>query len=180
MAKFYDEMNEDHIRFIAEQKIFFTATAAPTGHINLSPKGMDTLRCFDAHTVAYLDLTGSGNESAAHFLQDGRMTMMWCSFTSKPLILRLYGRGEAVQLDSPRGGELSAHFPTLDGQRQIIMLHVESVQTSCGYAVPFYEFQSERESLVKWAAHKGEDGMEEYRREKNLVSMDGFPTGLSI
>lgn len=178
MSKFYAALTPELRDFIGQQHLFFTATAAPgEGRINLSPKGMDTFRCLDEHTVAYLDLTGSGNEAAAHLAADGRMTMMFCSFDTKPLILRLYGHGVVVALNSERGKELHTRFPTLPGQRHFIVLHVESVQTSCGFAVPFYDFKSERDTLVRWAESKGEDGVEAYRREKNVRSIDGLPTG---
>ena len=178
MAKFFPRLDAGLRDFIAEQKIFFTATAPADGRINLSPKGMDTLRCVDDRTVAYLDLTGSGNEAAAHLAADGRMTVMMCSFSESPLILRLYGRGRVVR---PRDGgwdALRAHFPALPGERQIVVLELESAQTSCGFAVPVYELKGERQMLVEWTLRKGEDGLREYRREKNRVSIDGLPTYL--
>lgn len=179
MANFYTELNTTLREFISEQHLFFTATAAPDGRINLSPKGMDTFRSLDARTVAYLDLTGSGNETAAHLGADGRMTIMFCAFAGKPLILRLYGRGEVIWLDSERGQKLRALFPALAGERQIIVLHIESVQTSCGFAVPLYEFKEERALLVKWAENKGDEALKDYRRAKNRNSIDGLPTGLT-
>ena len=178
MGKFYTEITPELKQFISEQQMFFTATAASTGRINVSPKGMDTLRQLDEHTVAYLDLTGSGNETAALLAADGRMTIMFCSFAGKPWILRLYGKGEVVQLDSERGRELHPLFGSIPGERHIIVLHVESAQTSCGMAVPLYEFREHRDLLIDWAAKKGDEGMKEYRRNKNAVSIDGLPTGL--
>lgn len=178
MGKFYEEITQTLRQFIEKQQMFFVASAAPTGHVNVSPKGMDTLRCLDERTVAYLDLTGSGAETAAHLLADGRMTIMFCSFVGKPMILRLYGRGERVSLGSERGKELHALFPTIPGERHIIVLNVEKVQTSCGFAVPLYDFQGHRDTLVEWAENKGEDGLAQYRRTKNKVSIDGFPTGM--
>lgn len=178
MGKFYDEITPTLQEFIAEQQMFFTASATSSGRVNLSPKGMDTFRCLDAHTVAYLDLTGSGNETAAHLRADGRMTIMFCAFAGKPLILRLYGQGELVRLDSERGCELHSLFPSLPGERQIVVLHVTSVQTSCGFGVPLYEFKEPRPLLVDWAEQKGAEGMKAYRRLKNRVSIDGLPTGL--
>jgi hypothetical protein len=179
MAKFFARLDQ-HLRdFIAEQKIFFTATAPADGRINLSPKGMDTLRCVDDGTVAYLDLTGSGNETAAHLAENGRLTIMFCSFSESPLILRLYGRGRVVRDGDAGWDALRAHFSSsYPGERQIIVLEVESAQTSCGFAVPVYELQRERQKLVEWIATKGEDGIREYRREKNRVSIDGLPTHL--
>ena len=178
MAKFYRQLDDALRGFIREQKIFFTATAPSRGRINLSPKGMDTFRCVDDRTVAYLDLTGSGNETAAHLACDGRMTVMFCSFAESPLILRLYGRGRVV---GPADGEwagLRGLFPELPGERQIVVLHVESAQTSCGFGVPVYELKGERPALAEWALRKGEEGLREYRRGKNRLSIDGLPTHL--
>ena len=178
MAKFFPRLDAGLRDFIAEQKIFFTATAPADGRINLSPKGMDTLRCIDDSTVAYLDLTGSGNETAAHLAENGRMTVMMCSFSESPLILRLYGQGRVVRPGDAEWDGLRAHFPTYPGERQIVVLDIESGQTSCGFAVPVYELKAERQMLVEWTLKKGEDGMREYRREKNRVSIDGLPTHL--
>ncbi|HEY9668286.1 MAG TPA: pyridoxamine 5'-phosphate oxidase family protein [Coleofasciculaceae cyanobacterium] len=178
MAKFYSEINSSLQDFIKEQKIFFTATAPQQGRINLSPKGIDTFCCIDSQTVAYLDLTGSGNETAAHLNENGRMTIMFCSFTEKPLILRLYGQGRVIH---PRDREWQTFYPlfeALPGERQIVVLNVESAQTSCGYGVPLYEFQQQRETLIEWAAKKGEQGIKEYWDAKNLKSIDGLPTKL--
>lgn len=179
MADFYQELDGRLIQFIEEQKVFFTATAPARGRVNLSPKGMDTFRCLDFHTVCYLDLTGSGNESSAHLKENGRMTIMFCSFTAKPLILRLYGAGQVIQPGDDDWEKYFAHFSAVPGQRQIIVLKIESVQTSCGYAVPVMEFKEERQTLKQWAEKKGQDGIVEYRRKKNIRSIDGLPTGLS-
>jgi len=180
MAKFFESLSEAHQRFIAAQKVFFTATAPEAGRINLSPKGMDTFRCLDARTVGYLDLTGSGNETAAHLRQNGRMTMMFCSFEGEPLILRLYGRGAVVGPTDGGWTTWRGHFPPLPGERQIILLHVETVQTSCGYGVPLYAFVEERSELRDWAERKGEAGIRRYWAQKNLRSIDGLPTGLVL
>jgi hypothetical protein len=178
MGKIYTEITPELKQFVSEQQMFFTATAAATGRINISPKGIDTLRCLDEHTVAYLDLTGSGNETAALLAADGRLTIMFCSFAGKPWILRLYGSGEVVQLDSDRGRELHALFGSIPGERHIIVLHVESAQTSCGTGVPLYEYKEQRDLMINWAVKLGEEGMKEYRRNKNTTSIDGLPTGL--
>ncbi|HEX7314533.1 MAG TPA: pyridoxamine 5'-phosphate oxidase family protein [Pyrinomonadaceae bacterium] len=175
MAKFYTQLDDSLRKFIGEQKMFFTATAPLDGRINLSPKGMDTFRCLDERQVAYLDLTGSGNETAAHLAENGRMTVMFCSFTEQPLILRIYGRGRVVRPGEGEWEALHQHFHTIPGERQIVILDVESVQTSCGFAVPVYELKEERQRLVEWTLSKGEDGMLDYRREKNQVSIDGLP-----
>jgi hypothetical protein len=178
MAKFYSEINPSLQEFIKKQKIFFTATAHREGRINLSPKGMNTFRCIDNKTVTYLDLTGSGNETAAHLNEDSRMTIMFCSFSEKPLILRLYGQGRVIRPRNPEWQTLYSLFESLPGERQIIVLEVDSVQTSCGYGVPVYEFKEERETLIEWATKKGEQGIKEYWKDKNLKSIDGLPTKL--
>ena len=178
MASFFPDLTDKLIDFIREQHMFFVATAAPTGRINLSPKGMDTFRVLSPKLVGYLDLTGSGAETSAHVLADGRVTIMFCSFTAKPLILRLYGRGEIIRPVEPRWADVSQHFPALVGARQIILMHIESGQTSCGFAVPRYELVEERQMLIAWATNKGEDGLRDYRAKKNRVSIDGLATGL--
>jgi hypothetical protein len=178
MARFYPALDDKHRAFIVAQKLFFTASGTADSRLNLSPKGMDSLRVLDAKRVAYLDLTGSGNETAAHMAHDGRMTLMWCSFDADPLILRLYGRGRAVRRQDAEWSALRHHFPTLPGERQLIVLDIESVQTSCGYAVPMYTYKGERDTLARWAEKKGVVGLLDYWREKNQVSIDGLPTGL--
>ncbi len=178
MARFYPALDDNHRAFIAAQKLFFTATGTASSRINLSPKGMDSLRTLNERRVAYLDLTGSGNETAAHLRHDGRMTIMFCSFDTDPLILRLYGRGHAVRRQDADWSEVRGHFPALAGERQIIVLDIESVQTSCGYAVPLYDYRGDRGTLARWAEKKGAVGLLEYWREKNQVSIDGLATGL--
>jgi Pyridoxamine 5'-phosphate oxidase len=178
MAKFYAQLDAQLCAFISQQQLFFTATAPIDGRINLSPKGIDSFRCLDFDRVAYLDLTGSGNETAAHLHQNGRMTMMFCSFTDKPLILRLYGKGEVVSPGSSQWDLLIGRFTDLPGKRQLILLHLESVQTSCGYGVPIYELQTERSTLLDWATTKGTEGVSAYQHQKNLTSIDGLPTYL--
>ncbi len=180
MAAFFDRLNEKHIAFIERQPMFFVASAAAEGRINLSPKGMDTFRVIDAATVAYLDLTGSGNETAAHIKRDGRVTVMLNSFDKVPLILRLYGRGRVAAMGS---AEFAAHkdrFPGLPGARQIIFIDIDSVQTSCGYAVPEMALVAERQVLAQSTLAKGEEGLRNYQREKNMKSIDGFETGLVV
>jgi hypothetical protein len=180
MAKFYSELDEQLCEFIDRQQIFFTASAPTAGRINLSPKGMDTFRCLHHQQVAYLDLTGSGNETAAHLHQNGRITIMFCSFDHQPLILRLYGQGEVVRPDTPKWQEIwdNGKFIDYPGQRQIIVVNIESVQTSCGFAVPMFEQQQERSVLADWAATKGVVGVQEYQMQKNQASIDGLPTYL--
>lgn len=176
---FFDTLPPTLRDFIEAQHIFFVATAPADGRVNLSPKGMDTFRVLSPNRVAYLDLTGSGNETAAHLLENGRVTLMFCSFGAKPLILRLYGRGVSHPPGSAAFEELASLFPTLEGTRQIFDIEVDSVQSSCGYAVPQMELVAERQTLVESARKKGEAGMADYRRRKNQISIDGRPTGLS-
>ena len=179
MAKQFPALDDSLMAFIAAQKIFFTATAPNAGRINLSPKGIDCFRCLDAHTAAYLDLTGSGNEASAHLLENGRMTIMFCSFDDRPLILRLYGRGRTVLPTDADWNSLLAHFHPTPGQRQIVVLDIERVQTSCGFGVPRFEFVEERPTLIDWCERQGPEKMEQYRRQKNRVSIDGLPTRLA-
>jgi len=178
MAKFYSALTDELRDFIARQHLFFTATAASEGRINLSPKGLDSFRCLDTNTVAYLDVTGSGNESAAHLRADGRITLMFCSFDTQPVILRLYGHGRVILPRDAEWNALSPHFPPLTGTRQIMVISVESAQTSCGYGVPLFEYAGERGTLVRWAEKKGSHGLADYWQEKNQTSIDGLPTRL--
>jgi len=160
MAKIYNELNETLKRFISEQKLFFVATAAAGENVNLSPKGYEALAVIDDSTVCYLDYPGSGNETARHARSDGRLTMMFCSFDSKPLILRLYGEGEAVSKKDGRFGGLISLFKEkeIGIVRQIIVLNIKSVMTSCGYGVPFFEYKGDRNQLRDWSLIKAREG----------------------
>ena len=178
MAEFFSELTETHQKFIAAQHVFFVATAASSGRISLSPKGLDTFRCLSANQVGYLDLVGSGNETAAYLKADGRVTFMFCAFQGRPLILRLYGTGRAVQPESPDWTKLTPKFPEIAGARQIILADIDSVQTSCGYAVPEYELKQERKVLSTWLESKTQDQLRDYQRDNNKISIDGFETGL--
>ncbi|MBI1418517.1 MAG: pyridoxamine 5'-phosphate oxidase family protein [Limimaricola sp.] len=178
MAKRFDAFSDDHTRFIAEQHIFFVASAAPDGRVNLSPKGGDALRVTGPNRLVWRNLTGSGNETAAHLLESPRMTVMWCSFTTRPLILRAYGTARVLHRDEDGFADLNALFPAHPGARQVYDMTVDLVQTSCGYAVPFMDFVADRDTLDTWAEKKGEDGIRAYWTEKNLTSVDGKPTGL--
>jgi len=180
MAKFFDCIQPTHQAFIEHQKMFFVATAPlqAGGHVNCSPKGGDCFRVLAPNQVAYLDLTGSGNETSAHLLQNGRITFMFCAFDGPPNILRLYGQGHTILPTDPAWPELIARFDPHPAIRQIIVADIDKVQTSCGYSVPVYEYAGERDHAFKWAAHKGPDGLIQYREEKNRVSIDGLPTAL--
>ena len=181
MAKFYDSISDELQTFIRAQHMFFVGSAPSSGgHINVSPKGMDAFRIFSANRVAYLDLTGSGNETSAHINENGRITIMFCAFEGAPNILRLYGEGHSVLPGSDDWAELSQSFTLYPGARQIIVVDVTLVQTSCGYAVPLYDFVEQRPTLVKWAEARGEDGLEQYRCDKNFNSLDGLPTPLKL
>ncbi|MGF1673274.1 MAG: pyridoxamine 5'-phosphate oxidase family protein [Rivularia sp. (in: cyanobacteria)] len=181
MAKVFDSITAELQKFIANQQIFFVATAPidSTGHVNLSPKGLESFRILSPHKVAYLDLTGSGNETSAHLQENGRITLMFCAFQEPPCILRLYGRGNTILPGNSDWESLSSQFPQIPGTRQIIVADIERVQTSCGMGVPLYEYQEHRQALVNWAEKKGEQGIKEYHKQKNLVSIDGLATPLS-
>jgi len=178
MADFFDHISEKHRRFIEEQQMFFTATAADGARINLSPKGMDSFRVLGPNQVAYLDMVGSGNETAAHLLSDGRITIMFCSFSRNALIMRLYGHGKMVQPADAKWTELRSQFNDLPAERQIMLMDVESLQTSCGWGVPEMAMAGERSTISKWAEQKGEDGLKLYKKERNSQSIDGLPTGI--
>lgn len=182
MAKFLDALTPQLIEFVERQPLFFVATAprSDDARINLSPKGMDTFRVLSPDRVGYLDLTGSGNETSAHLHENGRVTFMFCSFDRAPNILRLYGRGRVVLRDSEEWPEVSAHFELLPGARQIILAEVESVQTSCGFAVPFMEVVGERETLLRSAEKKGDEGLQTYWRQKNTHSIDGIAVPIPV
>ena len=178
MGKVYQELDDKLIGWIHRQHIFFVGTAGRDGRINVSPKGLDSLRVLGPNRIIWLNLTGSGNETAAHLLDSNRMTLMLCSFDRKPLILRMYGTASEIQPDQPEWTDLIAHFPDLPGVHQIFDVAVDSLQTSCGYAVPQMTLDSDRDLLCTWANKKGEDGIAAYHQAKNLVSIDGLPTGL--
>ncbi len=180
MGKFFDNIQPPHQAFIQKQKMFFVASAplAANGHVNLSPKGIDSFKVFENNRVAYMDIIGSGNETSAHILENGRITFMFCAFDGPPNILRLYGKGYTVLPGDEEWGGLAKHFNILLATRQIIVADIYQVQTSCGFSVPYYSYEGERDQAYKWAANKGADGLEDYKREKNLISLDGLPTAL--
>jgi hypothetical protein len=178
MAKQFDQIDAAHAQFIAAQHVYFVATAAPDGRVNLSPKGMDSLIVAAPTRILWLNVTGSGNETAGHLLKHSRMTLMWCSFTTKPLILRAYGTARAVHRNDADWAELSAHFEDRPENRQIFDMTVEMVQSSCGYAVPFMEYRAERDTLRKWSDDRGPDGLRAYWADRNARTIDGMPTGI--
>ena len=176
MAKVIRALDDALIEWIGRQHVFFVASApSDGGHVNLSPKGHDSLRVLDETTVAYLDLTGSGAETIAHTRENGRLTVMFCAFEGPPRILRLFGSGVAHPAGTARYAELAPLFPDLPGRRSIVVLDVDRIQTSCGYAVPFMEYRSERETLQQWARRKDDAELAGYWAEKNTESIDGLP-----
>ncbi|HWE99855.1 MAG TPA: pyridoxamine 5'-phosphate oxidase family protein [Caulobacteraceae bacterium] len=177
MAKTYQALTKAQIAFIAEQKIFFVATAplGASGHVNLSPKGYDSLVVIDERTVAYVDLGGSGAETHAHIRENGRITLMFCAFEGAANILRLYGRGEATSFDDPGFAERMKRFAGFERARAVITVRVERVADSCGWAVPFFDYQGERDQLARWVVAKPLDEWAERRRQANAYSIDGLP-----
>jgi len=178
MAEQFLALTSEHQAFIERQHLFFVGTAAAEGRVNVSPKGMDSLRVLGENKVAWLNLTGSGNETAAHLLENDRMTLMFCSFDKQPLILRLYGTATVVHPRDAQWDELVSLFPTYTGARQVFQLAIDLVQTSCGYAVPFYEHKGDRPTLVKWADNRGRENIKAYWEEKNTRSLDDKDTGI--
>lgn len=181
MAKLHDAISDELTAFIRAQPLFFVASAPLTaeGHVNVSPKGLDCFHVLAPQQVAYLDLTGSGNETAAHLVENRRITFMFCAFAGPPRILRLYGQGRVVLPDAATWPELVACFPHYPGIRQIIVADITRVQTSCGFGVPLMDFVGQRDTAIRWAEAKGEDGIAAYQRDKNMVSIDGLHTPLA-
>jgi hypothetical protein len=178
MGKRYPDLQPDQIAFIGQQHLYFVGTAAPGTRVNLSPKGMDSLRILGPARILWLNLTGSGNETAAHLALDPRITLMWCSFTTHPLILRAYGTARAIHLGDADWPELKAQLPDQPGARQIIDVRIDLVQSSCGFAVPFMDFREERPVLLNWATDKGPDGLRDYWANRNRETIDGIATGI--
>lgn len=178
MGKRLEIITPELQHFIENQKIYFVATAMHTGTVNLSPKGMDSFRILSPNRVMWLNVTGSGNETAAHLLENDRITIMFCAFEGKPLILRLYGHGKVYHQRDSEWETYYSLFPDLAGARQLVDIQIDTVQTSCGMAVPFMDYNREREELSRWAEKKGEDGIHDYWEQKNTVSFDGMKTGI--
>jgi hypothetical protein len=176
LSKLYKELDDKLQEFIAVQKIFFVGTAGSEGHVNVSPKGMDSLRILNANKLIWLNLTGSGNETAAHTLEQPRMTLMFCSFEGKPLILRVYGKARAIHPRDEEWDDWISLFPEYPGSRQIFLLDIDLIQTSCGFAVPNYEYKEDRGELIYWTEKIGDEGVKNYWKENNQTSIDGKPT----
>jgi len=178
MGKQFEELSETHIKFINEQKIYFVGTATADSRVNVSPKGMDSLIVLGSKRVAWLNVTGSGNETAAHIQQSPRMTIMFCAFDGPPLILRLYGTAKVIHRNDPEWNGLIKLFKPLPGARQIFDVTLDLVQTSCGMATPYFTYAGERELLSEWATKKGDEGLRQYWEEKNRLSIDGIHTNI--
>lgn len=178
MGKKYNAIPVKLQEFIKKQKMFFVATATKNSRINLSPKGMDSLRVINENRIVWLNLTGSGNETAAHLLEDTRMTIMFCAFEGNPMILRTYGNAKIYHSRDKEWKSLIGLFPKQTGARQVIELDIDLVQSSCGMSVPFYDFKEDRNQLKDWAESKGEDGIKDYWKEKNTKSLNDKPTGI--
>ena len=174
MAKQLESINQDLQDFIKNQHIFFVATAAEEGRVNLSPKGCDSFRVINEHKIVWLNLTGSGNETAAHLLKNPRMTIMFCAFEGDPIILRLYGTAKVYGTESENWNDLVRLFPKIAGSRQLVDVDVQNVQISCGMGVPLMDYQSQRKGLLDWAEKQGDEGLEKYWQKKNTTSIDGF------
>ena len=178
MGQQFAQLSDDLIQFVLAQKLFFVGTAAAESRVNVSPKGMDSLRVLSPTRVVWLNLTGSANETSAHVQQNPRMTIMFCSFAERPLILRLYGQARVIHRVDPEWDALLSLFPPQPGARQIFDLAIDLVQSSCGHAVPFFSYVGERDTLTQWALKKGEAGLREYRQKNNQTSLDGMPTNI--
>lgn len=178
MGKQYSEISDKLKQFIEAQKIFFVATATENSRVNISPKGMDSLRVLDKNRVIWLNVTGSGNETAAHIQEKTRMTLMFTAFEGSPMILRLYGNANVIHKNDSEWNELYSLFDSMPGARQIFDLTVDLVQTSCGMSVPFYDYVRERDQLNEWASKKGAEGIKDYWEQKNQISLDGVLTDI--
>lgn len=177
MATIYDELTPELIEFIEAQKMFFVGSApsADDGHINISPKGMDSLRVLDRKTIAYMDVTGSGVETIAHVKENGRMVIMFTAFEGRPLIVRIHGRGEVLERHHPDFDRLASNFPSLPGLRSIIRLNATRISDSCGWTVPLYSFDGVRDYYDNHAEHVGAQGMRQGQLDSNMQSIDGLP-----
>jgi len=178
MATQFPAFQDVHVRFIEAQHIFFTGTAGPEGRVNVSPKGMDSLRVLGPSRIAWMNLTGSGNETAGHLLDNPRMTLMWCSFEARPLILRAYGSARTLHPGDDGWDDLASLFPAHRSARQIYDLQIDMVQSSCGYAVPFMDYAGERDTMQNWVDARSDAEIRDYWSDRNTVTIDGKPTGV--
>ncbi len=178
MGKIFDEGVVGRVRdFIESQRVFFVATAPldASGHVNVSPKGLDSFRVIGPRDVAYLDYVGSGAETIAHVRENGRITVMFCAFDGPPKIVRLHGRARVVEPGERGFATLRRRFPAEPEARCVVRVSVERVSDSCGYGVPLYSSPEDRSQLARWTEQKGEEGLRAYQREHNARSIDGLP-----
>ena len=177
MGKHYDSISADLAKWIGDQRMFFVATAplAASGHVNVSPKGGEAFKVIGPNEVVYQDYTGSGAETIAHLRENRRIVVMFCAFSGPPKIVRLHGQGTVITAKQARYEELAKIFPPNAGTRAFIHILVSRVGDSCGFSVPFYEFQGPRDTLDRWAANKGPEQLAVYRNTKNQLSIDGLP-----
>jgi hypothetical protein len=177
MGKTYESIDDDLAAWLRAQPVFFVATAplSGDGHVNLSPKGLDTFAVLGPNEVAYLDLTGSGVETIAHLRENGRITILFCAFAGPPKIVRLQGVGEAIEIGDDRFDTLAARFPRFDSARAVVRVRVTRVADSCGYGVPRMRLEGDRDQLLLWAERKGPEGVVAYREKNNARSIDGLP-----
>lgn len=178
MGKQLDSLTPKLKDFIAAQHIFFVGTAMQEGRVNISPKGMDTFKVINANKAIWLNLTGSGNETSTHIQESDRMTVMFCSFKGKPLILRLYGKAKVFHSKDQEFKDYLKQFNETIGARQVFELEIDLVQTSCGFAVPYMDFIEERSQLKNWSLKKGDENIKAYWKEKNSISLDGHKTNI--
>jgi len=174
MAQQFEKLNQEHIDFINNQHIFFVATSSEDSFVNLSPKEIGALRIINNQTALWLNLTGSGNESSYHVQKNGKMTLMFCSFDKTPLILKLYANTKVFHENDKKYEELYSNFDDFVGARQLFLLDIKQIVTSCGYGVPYYEYKKDRDTLDKWAKSKGRDGIKQYWSDKNTTNVNGY------
>ncbi|WP_422767686.1 pyridoxamine 5'-phosphate oxidase family protein [Photobacterium leiognathi subsp. mandapamensis] len=179
MGKQFSELSDKHTEFIEKQKIYFVGTAAENGNVNLSPKGADSLRVINSKQIAWLNLTGSGNESASHVIKNARMTLMFCAFEGAPLIFRVYGKAKVLHVKDEEWEQYVQLFPESVASRQIFVLDIDFVQSSCGKSVPYFSYEGDRDDLANWSEKQGIAGIEQYWLKKNQKSIDGFETEIA-
>lgn len=177
MGKIYSTIDDSIRKFIEAQPVFFVGSAPldPDGHVNVSPKGLDTLRILSPQTIAYLDLTGSGIETVSHLKENGRIVLMFCAFQGPPKIFRLHGQGRVIEPEQAEFPGLAARFPQYEGSRAIILIEVSRISDSCGFGVPLLHYEGDRSQLPAWAHKLGPEGLNTYRQEKNHQSIDRIP-----
>ncbi|MFA3917548.1 pyridoxamine 5'-phosphate oxidase family protein [Ruegeria hyattellae] len=180
MGKQFPAIDDAHRTFIEAQHMFFTGSAGPEGRVNISPKGMESLRVMGPNRILWMNLTGSGNETAGHLLEINRLTLMWCSFETRPIILRAYGTAHTVQQGDAGWSDLAQHFPPHRSARQIFDVDIEMVQTSCGYTVPLMDYRADRDTMQKWVDGKSDADIRQYWADRNQTTLDGKPTGVPV